>query len=467
MPPKAADPPPGDNTDMSRYESQKAVRERVQHMLRRLWLHSDEVQVKQRAKSWAVDHSINECMSLVDMVFTPRQDSALYKESVASGSWEQDVEPETRPIDPWARAVIELRPPEEKTPVPVETSKPTGIRKSPKSPVDDGEEVAPPIRMWPIPKPEPRKLSKEEIERERRLLDDIETRRRAAELATKRKTKAEEEVALLSQLQKDLKGHEYGYDHRGAVCVYSRLDPERLPEQTVNPSSQQFAPPPAAADEEEGRTSRIASPVKVEPYIPTELVDGQAVVERFNLIGGVTVREGAFVKSGPKAKPDPDHLSQKEFLNIVGRDGSGEPPSTADGANDGAAPSDERDGGPSASSTVASASPTVSVVEPHWLLDAIPIEPQPAPAPPPDPNEVFVAAADWGIPAAARSQGAKATMFPRHASKTVQELALGKTLPKLPRDRAYRPPRVRSPALENETPRNRNPDQLLPPMRGA
>ena len=277
----------------------------MQALFRGLWEYVAEAETKERAMGWAVDRSVDECLDLVDMTYTPREDAAMYLESVAQGSWEADAEPLTRPIDPWARATLVTKEPEPVLDVPDAQPAKGGSAFRPRKPppaADEEEPVPPPIRLWNMPQPPPKKLSPEEIDRERRLLDDIETRKRAAELAQKRKDYAEEEVKNLAQLHKDLKGQDYGYDQKGAVCLFTPVQPERLPEQNVNPDTELYPLEDVPADYD--RPAGFQQP-KPSLFLPAEMADGQELVERFQLSGGVTLREGPHVKSGPKAKPDP------------------------------------------------------------------------------------------------------------------------------------------------------------------
>ena len=72
-------------------------------------------------------------------------------------------------------------------------------------------------------------MTPEEMERERRLREEIESRRAAQELQKLQVQKDQYELRKLESLQKSLRGRDYGYDHNGELVLVNKLDPDKMP----------------------------------------------------------------------------------------------------------------------------------------------------------------------------------------------------------------------------------------------
>mgnify|MGYP005838457531 CR=1 FL=1 len=90
-------------------------------------------------------------------------------------------------------------------------------------------------------------------ELEQRLREEIEARKAQGEAARRAAQKDREEEESLATLQKELRGKDYGYDHGGKVVVFSRVDPDKLPAQSVGArAAVRMDGIPAAAEEASG-----------------------------------------------------------------------------------------------------------------------------------------------------------------------------------------------------------------------
>ena len=276
-----------------------------------------------------------------------------------------------------------------------------------------------------------KRLTTSELELEQRLREEIEARKAQGEAARRAAQKDREEEESLATLQKELRGKDYGYDHGGKVVVFSRVDPDKLPAQSVGAQvAVRGDRDPALAEEAaggakkpgkrlggpkdgKGEPAAAADRQKMEGHGPDFLQQASEtqpdIGETLKVASGVTLREGAMVKSGPKHDSSlGGHMTKKDYLSMMGKggqfeetfqadsetDAAGDGEKIAEAGEDGARP---RGDGGDGNSAVRAQSPSADL--PDWIADgvAIPLEAAPvARAESPDINLVLTSASDWG-----------------------------------------------------------------------
>eukprot|EP00803_Ostreobium_quekettii_P006613 evm.model.scf_166.13 EVM.evm.TU.scf_166.13 scf_166:88495-90991(-) len=177
------------------------------------------------------------------------------------------------------------------------------------------------------------RVEREEIEES--LREEISLRRQQAQVAQKTKQEDEKDRSKLEALQKELRGKEYTYDHRGQVVVMNRLNAARLPSPTAAPSVQLIDP----ADEEEAEAppkkgqkgtkggERLASKAaaasarsKGVPDFMEKPNEAQpSAMETMRLARGVVLKQGGSTKAGPPRKPTPGQMTKQEYNRYIQR----------------------------------------------------------------------------------------------------------------------------------------------------
>lgn len=453
----------------------------------------------------AARDAVASMIATVEVAYVGREET----ETVAAGFWAPDEEPVPAPVDVWARGVLPtrrlVRSPalgagehtldgstiggrQSKTQFTSTSRSAASVAsdkgKSRSTPLPRGGDRphrASIVTQTLVAKHSSKKeLSPEEAEREQRLREEIDARRAAADLRREQVKKDEEELARLEALQKELRGKDYAYDHNGQVVVLNKLDPEKLPAQAVGMRVSVFetGEDPDALLEESSPKGRGAKKGKKpgkkskaflgdvgEDYIEATN-DGQpSLMETMKMSTGVTLREAAGVKAGPRNVPDSLHMSRREFLALLSsQTGMIAPSPTLEPRGESAA------SGLAGGMTLADfgeRTATPMQLE-DWAADGVPIPPPlETVVTRPDPNEMLISAPDWGQNPPSKDC-TPPTLLPKPLG-TARELTVG-VLPRYPRDRPFALPggvglRHTDPTLSPVSPSQRN--TALPPLEAS
>ena len=463
-------------------EAHAAAAAVISLVMARVGAHEERARALARARRGAVAGALAQALDVVEMALCPREDHCVDQgPGLTRGNWDADLEPTAAPCDAWARgAVPTLRPNTAATtateeparmqaPSGVQDGHPTGASgvsgagrgkegegrrdgdgEGGPSPRAGGRQAAGdagqagaesgaeaesaggllPGRTAPLGRATKR-LTTSELELEQRLREEIEARKAQGEAARRAAQKDREEEESLATLQKELRGKDYGYDHGGKVVVFSRVDPDKLPAQSVGArAAVRVDGTLAAAEEAAGGAKKVGkrpvgkeAPAKGEPGTTArQKMEGHGpdflqqvsetqpdITETLKVASGVTLREGGMVKSGPKHDSSfGGHMTKKDYLSMMGKGGQFEESFQADGEMDvggdgekGSEAGDEaaRLRGEAGDGQSAARAPSPSAELPDWVADgvAIPAVAEPvARAESPDINLMLTAAADWG-----------------------------------------------------------------------
>mmetsp|Transcript_42922 Transcript_42922/g.101925 ORF Transcript_42922/g.101925 Transcript_42922/m.101925 type:complete len:539 (+) Transcript_42922:332-1948(+) len=237
--------------DLGEVERAEAILGVFDTLFQRVDRHIELVNRLDESHPVVVERAMQTCLGVVDMIYTGRENTCVDSAAYYQNSWEVDSEPEPAPLDVWARgAVVTKQLPQ----LPGKPRLGTSVASTPslkkkrpgaeaqdlesspseksRSRLSSSKATTPTIRRPGRPKPPP-----EELERDRRLREELELRRRQDEVT--RQLVAEEKRAQeqLAEMRKNLKGKEYSYDHKGDVVVLARVDPDRLPAMALRPGT--------------------------------------------------------------------------------------------------------------------------------------------------------------------------------------------------------------------------------------
>ena len=413
-------------------EREECIQDVLELIVERVNAHLEAAEFQGKVVGYAVHEAVKDALAVVDMTFVERESSATRGSLVAEdtrGSWEPDDEPVPGPVDAWARGAVKARR-RQKTPgteagkstLPYKQATSTTLQRnasrtggaSSRSVGDNKKSsVAASTRDLPKPKVMRAKLSPEAAERERRLKEEIESRRAVQELQRLQLEKDEEELRQLEKLQQDMRGKDYGYDHKGQVVVLNKLDPERLPAFAVGLRVNVFENQDNFEDEVGAkRNNKHPGGKKLNEidFIEQEKSGQPSVMETMQMAMGVTLREGGGAKAGPPLTTTKQNMSRKDFMDLVGRHEV-----TAEKSR-----TNEKSGG--------------------WgLEDSLSAQPSAERSVLPDPNLALMSAADWGVnpPSAMKERPyVPPTQIPKPAL-TALERSVGKGVSRFPRDRPF------------------------------
>mmetsp|Transcript_7395 Transcript_7395/g.18818 ORF Transcript_7395/g.18818 Transcript_7395/m.18818 type:complete len:451 (-) Transcript_7395:684-2036(-) len=411
-------------------EREECIQDVLELIVERVNAHLEAAELQGKVVGYAVREAVKDALAVVDMTFVERESSATRGASVAEdtrGSWEPDDEPVPAAVDAWARGAVPARrrqrTPAQDAKAQTKQQQVGALQQRNNSRIGsfsiksggENKKLAP-SKELPKPKVMKVKLTPEAAEREQRLREEIDSRRAVQELQRLQIEKDKEEFFQLEVLQKELKGKEYGYDHKGQVVVLNKLDPERLPafavglKVSVSSENQDGFEDDGAKKNDIGVKSKKLNAVD---YIEQEKSGQPRVMDTMQVAMGVTLREGGGAKAGPPLMTTKQHMSRKDFMDLVGRQEVAAESSVKSRA------SENKAGWGFEDATGSQASMDRTVL--------------------PDPNVALLSAADWGInpPSAMKERPyLPPTQIPK-AKSTSLEQSVGKGLSRYPRSRPF------------------------------
>lgn len=376
--------------DREEEEREECVQDMLELILERVNSHLDAAELQRKVVSYAASQAVRDALAVVDMTFVERESfstrSPVTDPEETVGSWFPDEAHIPAPIDAWARGTVRARrrPKVAEQDIPRATvgagSKLSATMGAPRAGVRTGGESTlrktgarlsstMPRKSFPAareampakPLRRKQKMTPEEMERERRLREEIESRRAAQELQKLQVQKDQYELRKLESLQKSLRGRDYGYDHNGELVLVTKLDPDKMPS---------FAQTMKVKVIDQRETAEEASARKVQnlkvkrlggvDYVHPEHSQQQAsALEAMKMSRGVTLRHGASAKVGPPLLSSQD-MSKRDYMDLVAAN------STASGR---------------AGSAIAASKARVHAQQVVTV----------------DPNQALLAAKDWGV----------------------------------------------------------------------
>ncbi|KAL0055890.1 hypothetical protein WJX82_005449 [Trebouxia sp. C0006] len=172
---------------------------------------------------------------------------------------------------------------------------------------------------------------------EDRLREEVAIRKKEQQRHAEMLAKEEEDQQKFEALHKQLRGKDYGYDHKGQIVVINSVDPDSLPpvaaaltvttaagekKQRQNMSQKPKDPPADSPKSKTKATLEADGP----DFIADKKEVQPPVVDTIKLASGISLRAGAAVQSGPKRlKWARDGVPRKVAAKLVER-----PPSPID-----------------------------------------------------------------------------------------------------------------------------------------
>ena len=340
--------------DREEEEREECVQDILELILERVNSHLDAAELQRKVVSYAASQAVRDALAVIDMTFVERESfstrSPATEPEETVGSWFPDEAHIPAPIDAWARGTVRarVRPkvPEQDKPradvgaslklaatmgassVGVGTSGTASFRKTGGAGLSStmprksssAARVAPPVK----PLRRKHKMTPEEMDRERRLREEIESRRAAQELQKLQVQKDQYELRKLESLQKSMRGRDYGYDHNGELVLVHKLDPEKMLSfaQTMKVKvidQRETAEEASARKVQNLKTKRLG---RVD-YVQPERSQQQAnALEAMKMSRGVTLRHGASAKVGPPLLSSTQDMSKREYMDLVAANSS-------------------------------------------------------------------------------------------------------------------------------------------------
>ena len=376
--------------DREEEEREECVQDMLELILERVNSHLDAAELQRKVVSYAASQAVRDALAVVDMTFVERESFSTRSPATdpeeTVGSWFPDEAHIPAPIDAWARGTVRARrrPKVAEQDIPratvgassklsatmgapragvrmggASTLRKTGARLSSTMPRKSFPAAREAVPVKPLRRKQ--KMTPEEMERERRLREEIESRRAAQELQKLQVQKDQYELRKLESLQKSLRGRDYGYDHNGELVLVNKPDPDKMPS---------FAQTMKVKVIDQRETAEEASARKVQnlkvkrlggvDYVQPEHSEQQAsALEAMKMSRGVTLRHGASSKVGPPLLSSQD-MSKRDYMDLVAAN------STASGR---------------AGSAIAASKARVHAQQVVTV----------------DPNQALLAAKDWGV----------------------------------------------------------------------
>lgn len=170
----------------------------------------------------------------------------------------------------------------------------------------------------------------EALKGEDRLREELAIRRQQEAIARELNQKDDEARLKLSKLQKDLRGKEYSYNHKGNVVIMNSLHPDALPSQTgvhflldVAPAGdgtgQKTNEREQPSTEKHAKTSKEHSKdgKGVPQYVAAAAKTQPSAMETMKIAEGVILRQGNASKSGPARTLQPGQVTRQEYKRLT------------------------------------------------------------------------------------------------------------------------------------------------------
>ena len=335
--------------DREEEEREECVQDCLELILERVNSHLDASELQRKVVSYAASQAVRDALAVVDMTFVERESFSTRgpatepEETV--GSWFPDEAHIPAPIDAWARGTVRARRrprvPEQENPRAAVGSgaKLSATMGAPRVGVGVGGgsllrktggarlSSTMPRKSFPAaidaPKAKPlrskQKMTPEEMNRERRLREEIGSRRAAQELQKLQVQKDQYELRKLESLQKSMRGQDWGYAESGELVVVQKLDPEKMPSfaQTmkVKVIDQRETAEEASTRKLHSLTTKRLGGVD---YVHPKQSQQQAnALEVMTMARGVTLRHGASAKAGPPLLSSTQDMSKGDYMDLV------------------------------------------------------------------------------------------------------------------------------------------------------
>ena len=293
------------------------------------------------ARPIAVADALGEAMSVLSHRFTHHDTGSSVEEQQGS-TWTLDDEPPQAELDSWARGSVpvKIRPKlkvedisdEEGIPGAMSTgrsmrsarsrgSRASGSRASKRSNATEGSEAEKILvaHSRPVP-PKPANKQEEKARAGWKELKDKEAAVAAVEAAY-----ADERKRIKGVLE-DLKGTEYGYNHKGEIIMLESVNSERLPSKEVNlrvglwseaDAEEDVDPRQKRKKKKRGRKGQSAVGHEQSGSIETAGALQGPVAESIEMGSGVMLRSGENEKRGPPRAKDPLRMSRKDYAKML------------------------------------------------------------------------------------------------------------------------------------------------------
>ena len=381
-------------------DREECIQDALELIVERVNAHVEASDLQSKVVGYAAREAVKDALAVVDMTFLERESFAKRGATVAEdsrGTWEPDEDTEPAPIDVWARGAVKARR-RQKAPTPdakitrslVQRIFGRGSGASSRYGGESLRKSTSGLSKTGAAKP---KISPELEEAEQRLREEIETRREVQKMHKLQLQKDQEELKELETLQRQLRGKDYGYDHKGKVVVMQKLDPEKLP------GSYAVGMRVKVTDDREDDIRQETSSTKMDAthgvkklnrvdYIKPEKRGQPSLMDTLNVSMGVTFREGAGAKAGAPLSSTAQKMSREDFMELVNRQQMG-------------------------ASTMSRKSTLAARTAPGSKQQRI-VQP--------DPNLELLSAGDWGVnpPSAMRERPyVPPTLYPKAASRGV------------------------------------------------
>ncbi|DBA83270.1 TPA: hypothetical protein ACH3X2_006773 [Trebouxia sp. C0005] len=346
-----------------------AVQEALQTAVDSAYQQADERQLHADVISYTVESCMQSCVSLLEMTFVSRE--PLDPDLLTETSWQPDPEAQPCAPDTWMRGVIQVRQPQRQPSVSTTggTASPSKPPLSRSSSTRSNQASGSPRISKDVSRVPSRRTSRESLsghddsgtstssrkdgaasrapqgkagaaaargpaktgpqqEIEDRLREEVAIRKKEQQRHAEMLAKEEEDQQKFEALHKQLRGKDYGYDHKGQIVVINNVDPDSLPPVAAAPTvttaagekkqrqniSQKPKDPPADSPKPKPKATLeadgpdfIADKKEVQP----------PVVDTIKLASGISLRAGAAVQSGPKRVVDIDHMTKRDHAKYL------------------------------------------------------------------------------------------------------------------------------------------------------
>ena len=293
------------------------------------------------ARPLAVAAALGEAMDVISYRFT-HHDEGSSVESQHGPTWTMEEEPRPAVLDTWARGSVpvKIRPKlkveeidEEDIPAAMSTgrsmrsmrsrgSRASGSRASRQTDATGSEKEEKIVVAHSRPVP-PRPSNREE-DAARKKLKEIQDK---AAFVAGIEAAYNDERSRIAGVLEELKGTEYGYNHKGEIIMLESVNTERLPSQDVNLRVGLWSEADAEPAAEKGRRAKQGKGKKKQGRNTAALQESgsietagalQGPVEgTINMGVGALLRSGENEKRGPPRPKDPMRMSRKDYALML------------------------------------------------------------------------------------------------------------------------------------------------------